>query len=96
MESSIKRTAQAIDHLPNLPSIPLAFLPIKASAPPAIAPDKPALLPGCKRTKAIKAKDTKQSKMVNAVCTLTPPLCYTFQYNIAKLVSKEGISYFLL
>lgn len=53
---TIKETAATRDNLEKKSSIPF-FLPNMVSAPPEIEPDKPALLPDCKRTVAISAID---------------------------------------
>lgn len=63
-------TARTIVNLCKTKSIPLAFvLPNSCSAPPEMAPDKPALLPDCNNTTVIKARDTRINNTNNTVCT---------------------------
>lgn len=67
-------------------SRPRAFcFPKSCSAPPLIAPDKPALLPCCNKTTAIKQIATIMSKTVNNVPTsLFPPNNGLFHFTLAK------------
>ena len=68
---TIKTTANIFDHVANLSSIP--FITKKVSAPPVIAPDKPALFPDCSKTVAIKPIAEITTIIVIRIFTENPP-----------------------
>lgn len=73
--------------LANTWSIPLLFPPKKVSAPPAIDPESPALLPDCKTTDNIKHIASIASITLRAVITIiliTPH--YLFNISIFYIV----------
>lgn len=68
-------------------SIPRAFcFPNKCSAPPEMAPDKPALFPFCRSTTVIKPIALITSSIVKKTSTVPPPNGY-----IKRLFEKRNI-----
>jgi hypothetical protein len=68
------RTANAMLNLENSPSKPLAALPKNCSPAPVIDPDKPALLPDCKRTVAINPIELILKTIMINMVMFSPPL----------------------
>jgi hypothetical protein len=69
------------------------FLPKKVSAPPAIAPDSPALLPDCNRITAI---SPKQSNTCNIVKIILPTTLFSSSLIKDILIYLGGESKYLL
>lgn len=78
----------------NSPSMPRAFaFPIKCSAPPAIAPERPALLPDCNRTTTISPTLIIARIISDASSTLVPP-CFFHAMNVshsARVFKKNQV-----
>ncbi len=68
MMNNTATTEVTFDKIPSI-VLPL-FLPKNVSAPPAIAPDIPCVLPDCIKTITIKTKATIISMIVRAVFTI--------------------------
>jgi hypothetical protein len=73
-ELSKNNVANAIPNLEKRLSMPLAFvLPKNCSPAPAIEPDKPALLPDCKRTVEISPMELIIRIIIIAIVMISPP-----------------------
>jgi hypothetical protein len=69
-----KSTASTVVTRAKTASIPRAFFcPKSCSAPPEIAPDKPALFPDCNNTIAISPIESRISNVANNVYNIAPP-----------------------